>query len=63
MTAPVELKSQQVKIGASVGVALAPRDGVTAEEIYQHADEALYRAKRSGKGVWCWYHDEITNTG
>jgi diguanylate cyclase (GGDEF)-like protein len=63
MTAPVELKSQQVKIGASVGVALAPRDGVTAEEIYQHADEALYRAKRSGKGIWCWYDERIAKTG
>jgi diguanylate cyclase (GGDEF)-like protein len=61
MTAPVELKSTTVQIGASVGVALSPRDGVSAEEVYQHADEALYRAKRSGKGIWCWYHD-ATNT-
>jgi diguanylate cyclase (GGDEF)-like protein len=60
MTAPIELKSQQVQIGASVGVALFPRDGSTAEEVYKHADEALYRAKRSGRGVWCWYETAAT---
>jgi diguanylate cyclase (GGDEF)-like protein len=57
MTAPIELKGERVKIGASVGVALSPRHGRTAEDLYKHTDEALYQAKRSGKGVWCWYQD------
>jgi diguanylate cyclase (GGDEF)-like protein len=57
MTAPIEIKGEPVKIGASVGVALSPRHGQTAEDLYQHTDQALYQAKRSGKGVWRWYQD------
>lgn len=57
MTAPIDIKGQIVKIGASVGVALSPRDGRTAEDLYKHADQALYDAKRAGKGIWRWYQD------
>jgi diguanylate cyclase (GGDEF)-like protein len=59
MTAPVEIKGQPVKIGASVGVALSPRHGRTAEDLYKHADQALYDAKRAGKGIWRWYQDAL----
>ena len=57
MMAPLEIRGQSVKIGASVGVALCPAHGKTAENLYKHADQALYQAKRSGKGVWRWYAD------
>jgi diguanylate cyclase (GGDEF)-like protein len=55
MTGPMEIKGQTVEIGASIGVAVAPCHGRTAEDLYKHADEALYDAKRAGKGVWRWY--------
>ena len=57
MMAPLEIRGQSVKIGASVGVALSPAHGQTAEDLYKHADQALYQAKRSGKGVWRLYSD------
>lgn len=34
----------------SIGLAVAPRDGVTFSQLYRKADIALYEAKRSGKG-------------
>jgi diguanylate cyclase (GGDEF)-like protein len=37
------------EIGMSVGVALIPDDGVTAEEIIHNADLAMYRAKGQGQ--------------
>ena len=40
-----------VRIGASVGFACAPEDGDDMEELCRHADIALYRAKRAGRGV------------
>ena len=55
MTGPMDIKGQKVEIGASVGVAVSPRHGRTAEDLYKHADEALYDAKRAGKGIWRWY--------
>jgi diguanylate cyclase (GGDEF)-like protein len=35
---------------ASLGTAICPRDGNTAEALLNHADAAMYQAKRAGKG-------------
>ena len=34
----------------SIGIAIFPQDGATAEALIARADEAMYRAKRSGLG-------------
>jgi diguanylate cyclase (GGDEF)-like protein len=39
-------------VGASIGLASAPRDGVTADELLSAADRAMYDAKRGGKGAF-----------
>ncbi|HEY1182289.1 MAG TPA: sensor domain-containing diguanylate cyclase [Rhodocyclaceae bacterium] len=39
-----------VCIGVSVGIALFPSDGENAGELVKLADQALYRAKREGRG-------------
>ncbi len=41
-----------VRVGASVGLASAPRDGVTADDLLSAADRAMYEAKRRGKGAF-----------
>ncbi len=38
-------------VGASVGIAVGPREGATREALVALADEAMYLAKRSGGGV------------
>ena len=38
------------RVGASIGLASAPRDGMTADELLSAADRAMYEAKRRGKG-------------
>ncbi len=43
--APLRLDGHQVSIGASVGVSVFPRDGVSPEELVRSADQAMYRAK------------------
>ncbi|NAZ85041.1 EAL domain-containing protein [Kineococcus sp. T90] len=48
--APVELCGRQVRVGASVGVALAAA-GDGAEQLLHDADAATYRAKAAGRGV------------
>ena len=48
-TDPVETGSARVEAGASIGVALAPRDASDDEELRHAADVALYEAKRSGR--------------
>jgi len=39
------------RIGVSIGYACWPEDGPTLELLQNHADSALYEAKRAGKGV------------
>ena len=48
---PYELDGQQIVVGASIGIALAPQDGNQADELIQRADLALYAAKAAGRGT------------
>lgn len=50
---PYPLNGEEVKIGASIGIAMYPEDGRTEQELFKYADDALYRAKERGKGRWC----------
>ncbi len=47
-----EVKDLLFHSSASIGVAIYPLHGNTAEEILKNADTALYEAKRSGKRCW-----------
>jgi diguanylate cyclase len=48
---PVRLRAATVVIDASIGIALAPTHAVTAAELMQCADLAMYAAKRERRGV------------
>jgi diguanylate cyclase (GGDEF)-like protein/PAS domain S-box-containing protein len=45
-----EVEGYRLEIGASVGIALAPRDGTQADGLMRCADVAMYSAKRSRSG-------------
>ena len=45
---PYEINGHQIIIGTSIGVALAPRDGIAADLLPCNADMALYRAQGGG---------------
>ena len=53
---PFDLGFAEVTISLSVGVALFPEDGATAEEILRAADIALYRAKEGGRADVAFFH-------
>lgn len=46
---PFHIRNQEFFIGASIGMALYPDDGDTAEALLKNADIALYRAKHEGR--------------
>ena len=56
---PYEIDGQQVNIGTSVGVALAPSDALSAEALMRNADLALYRAKQDGRGAFRFFESQM----
>jgi diguanylate cyclase (GGDEF)-like protein/PAS domain S-box-containing protein len=54
-----EIDGIEVVIGASIGIALAPGDAETSEELMRNADMALYRAKSDGGGVHRFFEREM----
>jgi diguanylate cyclase (GGDEF)-like protein len=59
MERPYEIDGHHVMIGVSVGVAVAPQDGRTPDELLKKADLALYRAKTDGRGVVRFFEPEM----
>lgn len=56
LSAPyAELQRQGLSTSPSIGVAISPRDGVDIETLVKHADMAMYRAKRAGRGQYAFY--------
>lgn len=56
---PYEVDRHTLYIGASVGLALGPRDGRTAEMLVRSADLALYRSKDGGGGMFHAYEPQL----
>lgn len=51
LSTPVFLGPECYSIDVSVGVAIAPCDGTSIDDLVRHADVAMYRAKVGGFGV------------
>ena len=47
--------NDDLDVEASIGVAVSPDDGGSFEELYEKADEALYRVKRGGKNGYAYF--------
>ncbi len=56
---PYTINDQEVVIGASIGIAIAPADGDSAEQLLKNADMALYRAKSDGRGIYRFFEPEM----
>ena len=49
------IEGRQATVGASVGIAVAPTDGMDADTLLKNADLALYRAKSEGRGNYHFF--------
>ncbi|MDO9412544.1 MAG: EAL domain-containing protein [Pseudolabrys sp.] len=56
---PFEIDGHRIDIGASIGVAMAPKDGTDADELLKKADMALYAAKKLGGGDHHFFASEM----
>ena len=57
--APYEIAGRQMTVDLSIGIALAPGDGLDPDQLLKNADLALYRAKSDGSGLYRFFEPEM----
>jgi diguanylate cyclase (GGDEF)-like protein len=55
MSEPYDIDGNQAIVGASIGIAVSPGDGLTPDKLLRNADLALYRAKGDGRGTFRFF--------
>ncbi len=59
---PMTLERQEVHISTSMGIAIYPDDGSSADEILKHADAAMYHAKAQGRNNFQFYTESMNKS-
>ena len=59
LSAPYTVDGDEVSIGCSIGIAQAPQDGNTSDELLKNADLALYKSKTSGRNCFHFFHKQL----
>ena len=59
MPRPFSVAGRQLRVTASIGVALYPGDGHKSSQLLKRADLAMYRAKERGKNQYVFYSPEF----
>jgi len=55
---PARIGGHDLRLSASIGIALYPEDGADGATLIQHADEAMYRAKGRGAGGYEFFAEK-----
>lgn len=59
----VDSDNGPLQVSGSAGIGIYPTDGENEESLLEHADQAMYEAKRRGKRQYCFYRDIKNNLG
>jgi diguanylate cyclase (GGDEF)-like protein len=59
---PFLINGGELLISISLGVAVYPQDGNTADELLKHADLAMYTAKKSGRNQMKLFNAQMANS-
>jgi diguanylate cyclase (GGDEF)-like protein/PAS domain S-box-containing protein len=62
LTKPVAYDSQEIEVGASIGISVYPHDGCTAFDLVRAADVAMYHSKAGGKGNVHFFSADMKST-
>jgi diguanylate cyclase (GGDEF)-like protein/PAS domain S-box-containing protein len=58
---PITLDSHEIIPSASIGVTFYPEDGTDSDTLVKNADLAMYQAKRSERGRYALFNQELHN--
>ena len=58
---PFDIDGNEVNIGTSIGIALAPEHGINPDSLLKMADMALYGAKSAGRNGYRFFDPEMGN--
>lgn len=58
---PARIGEHVLRLNASIGISLYPADGEDAATLIEHADAAMYQAKRRGPGGFAFYANAETS--
>jgi diguanylate cyclase (GGDEF)-like protein/PAS domain S-box-containing protein len=56
---PCLIEQHELTDTASIGIALYPDDGLSAEELLKHADTAMNRLKQGSRNGYCYFTQEM----
>jgi diguanylate cyclase (GGDEF)-like protein/PAS domain S-box-containing protein len=56
---PFDIDGQQLGTSFSIGIALYPEDGNTAESLMKNADTAMYHAKENGRNTYRFFDERM----
>ena len=56
---PFQIDGQQIRIGASVGVAISSESDAGSDQLLKQADLAMYAAKDAGRGGYCVFEADM----
>lgn len=59
---PFDVNGHELFLSASIGVSLYPADGEDAGVLVQHADAAMYEAKRGGRGRYRFFTAQMAES-
>jgi len=62
LAAPFRLKSEQVHVAGSIGIALFPKDAADSEELMRNADHAMYRSKAGGRNRMTFFQPAMQSS-
>lgn len=59
LSEPYYIQGNEIRSGASIGIAVYGADSPDSEALLSHADVALYRAKAEGRGTFSYFTDAM----
>ena len=59
LAVPFEIHGQNLRSGASIGIAIYPQDGTDVESLLKNSDTAMYSAKAAGRNNYQFFAEEM----